>query len=185
MLILRNAETNEVVLIVAGVHAKSQRDRPGDPKSSQLRQLQFQTKAEIIDLVKTEFGEQAPIVVAGDFNTDVHNSRDHAPLAQTMQSAFDVAQIATPREERITHTHHPRDENGVDLPVEMSRIDEVLVSRSLAQKVREARIVFYLHPITRQRLPFALTYGERKKQPSDHLPILVELEIPFSVSSGR
>lgn len=185
MLILRNADTNEVVLIVAGVHAKSQRDRPGDPKSSQLRQLQFQTKSEIINLVKAEFGDQAPIVVAGDFNTDVQNSRDHAALAQSMRSAFDVAQVATPPENRVTHTYHPRDENGVDLPVEMSRMDEVMVSQSLAQKVREAKIVFYLHPRTRQPLPLARTYAERKKQPSDHLPVLIELDLPISVSSGK
>lgn len=185
LLILRNSDTNETVLVVAGVHAKSQRDRPGDPKSSQLRQLQFQTKTEILNLVKTEFGDQAPIVVAGDFNTDVQNSRDHEPLAEAMRSAFEVAELSTPREDRITHTYHPRDQNGVDLPAVMSQMDEILVSPSLAQKVREATVVRYLHPTTRQPLPFAQTYAERKKQPSDHLPILIELDLPFSVSSGK
>jgi endonuclease/exonuclease/phosphatase family metal-dependent hydrolase len=185
MLILRNADTNEVILIVAGVHAKSQRDRPGDPKSSQLRQLQFQTKAEIVDLLKSEFGDQAPIVVAGDFNTDVQNSRDHAPLKKSMKSAFDVAQMATPQSERITHTYHPKDQNGVDLPTEMSQLDEILVSPSLAERVREAKVVRYVHPTTRRPLPFAQTYADRKKQPSDHLPVLIELDLPFSVSSGR
>jgi hypothetical protein len=167
-LLLRKSVQEKPFLIVVGNHAKSQRNREGDPESKIVRKAQYEAIAKIIEDYKQQF-PGTPVILAGDFNTDVNLSPEVRPLLSVVKSGFDVALKATPKAERFTHFFFPRDGSVV-----RSQLDDIKVSSELEHSILDARIYRYKRPDgTIMRLP--KTFQERELQPSDHFPIVMRL----------
>jgi endonuclease/exonuclease/phosphatase family metal-dependent hydrolase len=176
ILLLRKPGAAVPSLIIAGQHAKSKRDRPGDPESNIWRAEEYKAKAKIVGDLKTEF-PGVPIVTAGDFNTEVRAATGNQgpelkPLVSIMQDAFDVADKTLPAAGRITHSFFPRD--GA---VQRSQMDTFMVSLPGSAHVLSTDVIAY-HDADGRNFPWPRTYDERSKQPSDHNPIMMVLQIP-------
>lgn len=168
-LLLRKDKSSAPFLIVLGNHAKSKRDRPGDPGSEIVRKAQYDRIVEIIESYKKQFGENIPILLGGDYNTDVQHAPELDLLNKSLSSAFSLAKDSTPKSELITHTFHPRDG-----PTQKSQMDDIKISSSLGQSVIEAKVYRYRNP-DGSIMPFADSYEQRSLQPSDHLPIYITI----------
>lgn len=152
---------------VVGNHGKSKRNRPGDRLSQVLRTAQYEAASKIIESYYQRFGPQFPILMAGDFNTDVRTSPEVASLKGDLKDALDLVQY--PTDARVTQTFHPR--NG---PTQKSQLDGVLLSPSLSPFVTSAAIYRYKDASGRIK-PIPETYDQRSLNPSDHFPIVVDL----------
>jgi Endonuclease/Exonuclease/phosphatase family. len=161
--------SDKPVMIIFGNHAKSKRDRDGDPESNKLRTKQYEVAAEIIKGYQAKYGKDVPIMFAGDFNTDVQVAPEVAPLKAVLDSSFNWAKETDRAKDRITHTFHPSDE-----PTQYSQIDDVMISASLMKNVLEAHVIPYKDK-NGKVLPPAKDYEERSKQPSDHRPIMIKI----------
>jgi len=172
VLLFRTEENADPFLILLGHHAKSQRDqeRPTDPLSKKWRTAQHEAAMGIVADYQKRFGQDAKIVFAGDFNTNVTDAEELSALKPFFKDSFTVAERTTPPEERITHTFHPRDG-----PTVYSQLDSIMVSPSLADKVSRALIHRYRSQNgSPKRLPKSLR--ERFTNPSDHYPVVVDIK---------
>jgi hypothetical protein len=165
VMVRRQGETGKPLLIVLGNHAKSKRDRGGDPLSEKLRAAQYEGVAEIIDGYVAKYGKDVPILMAGDFNTDVRNSASVKPVRDRMMDAFDIKGLQGLA--RVTHTFHPHGGKA-----EYNQIDAVFVSPGLSKSIVAASVYRYKDQSGREK-PLPKTYDERGKNPSDHFPVMV------------
>lgn len=183
--LLRRQNEDKPFLIVFGMHAISRRGRVGDPHSNLLRTAQFDKAAQIIKEYQRHFGSQTPMMIAGDFNTDVQLAPEMQSLKDISGSAFDMAVKTIPKAARITHTFHEKirtptspediDFNEVELN-HMMQLDDIRFLEPLNSTVLSARVHRYTDDEGRV-LPFALSWEERQQQTSDHLPVVVEVSV--------
>ncbi len=169
-LVVRAPGKSEPLFVLFGTHYKSKRDRDAhDPESVIMRTAQVQRTAEIMERYRKEFGANVPMMIAGDFNGAVAEEAAYTPLfaAAGLTDSFDAAPNPPSREERITHTYHPR--GG---PAHYAQMDAVLVSKSLRAAVQSATVYRYKNPDGSERL-IPKTYEERELNPSDHFPLIV------------
>lgn len=172
-LVVRAPGKSQPLFVLFGTHYKSKRDRDGrDPESVIMRTAQVQRTAEIMARYREEFGADVPMMIAGDFNGAVAEEPAYAPLfgAAGLTDSFDAAPKPPSKEERITHSYHPRDG-----PARYVQMDAVLVSKSLRGAVQSAEVYRYKNPDGTARL-IPKTYEERELNPSDHFPLLVTLD---------
>src|SRR5690606_35674360 len=66
--------------IIMGTHYKSQRDRAHDVGSRFLRERQVKKTLEIVEFYQKQYGENIPVVLAGDFNGDIHRNPEFQSL---------------------------------------------------------------------------------------------------------
>ncbi|MBI3297277.1 MAG: hypothetical protein HYZ75_03870 [Elusimicrobia bacterium] len=170
-LIFRAEGIAEPLFILLGTHFKSKRDRPGDHQSEIVRRAQVQRTAEIVGRYQEEFGPDARIMLAGDFNGDLNTEEIFAPFWEAgMVNSLDLGERPVPVEDRVTHTYHPM--NG---PRHAAQMDGVLVSKSLRALVQSAAIYRYLDADGRPK-PIPATYQDRSRNPSDHFPLIMTLD---------
>jgi exonuclease III len=162
-----DTETATPLLVVLGNHGKSKRDRLGDPNSNLLRTAQYDEANHIIESYFQRFGNNLPLVMAGDFNTDVRTGSEVQAIRDHLKDVFDLAHF--PERERITHTFHPRGEAAVQ-----TQLDAVLLSPSLIHSVLRSEIYRYKDNDGKIK-PLPKTYEEREGNPSDHYPIVVDI----------
>ena len=170
MLLVKDPKTNEIVFVVLGAHLKSKRDRQGDPNSSIARTAEAERVAEIITNLQKSFGEKTPILLAGDFNGDVHtdpdlNSLRQHPVLKNVFSSLDPAQLPS---EKVTHTFHP-----FGGKTSYSQLDTFWVSESLLRYISYGEIYRYTDAYGKE-LPIPSNIRMRKKNPSDHFPVIIE-----------
>jgi len=168
-LMIMKKDSNKPAMVIFGNHAKSKRDREGDPESNKLRTKQYEVAADIVKQYQDKYGADLPILFAGDFNTDVQAGPEVVPLKKVLQSSFDLAKSTDLPKDRITHTYHPSDE-----ATRYQQLDDVMVSGSLKKNIIEAHVVPYKDENGRPKPP-ASTWDERRSQPSDHRPILIKI----------
>src|SRR5690606_25865338 len=79
-------------MIVMGTHYKSQRDRANDIGSAILREAQVKKTVEIAKFYQSKYGQDINIVLAGDFNGDIHRNPEFKSLfeSKVFQDSFDV-----------------------------------------------------------------------------------------------
>lgn len=152
--------------ILIGNHAKSKRDRPGDPESKMWRAAQYEGASKII---KSYLDRGTKVIFAGDFNIDVRKDSELNPVRNLLASAFDVAVKTVLEEQRITHTYHPQ--GGATHKAQM---DDVMVSNNLNDSVVSAQVVPYKSG-NGTLFPIPETYEQRQLQPSDHRPVIVKM----------
>ncbi len=169
--IIKDAATKKPVLALVGMHAKSKRDRDGDPESNIWRTAQMAGGAKIIETLSKELGEDVPLLWGGDFNTDVQVSKEVAPIKSLFQDAFDVAKRSLPKANRATHTYHPKE--GATSAKQM---DTIFVRNSNADLVEQAKIYRYKDEYGQVKA-IPNSFQQREKNPSDHFPVLVDLRL--------
>lgn len=158
-------------LIVIGNHAKSQRSDPEDrdPSSQRHRTAQYEAVKEIVLKLKKLYGDDVAIILGGDYNTDTLTAPELSPIRNLLKSVFDSIEGKTfTMAERITHYFFGRDGRIGH------QLDDIRVSGKI--KVLDAHVVRYEDERGRiMRAP--RTFEERQQQPSDHSPIVAEIEI--------
>jgi exonuclease III len=168
-LILKKQGAAQPFLIIVGIHSKSQRNRLGDPRSEIQRTAEFKAYLSVIEKFNRIYRGTVPVVLAGDFNTDVMTAREFKVLKERLFSAFDVAKESIPVRDRVTHTYHPENR-----PTAFHQIDDILIPPSLTSHILRATVHRYKDPFG-NILPFADSYESRSQQPSDHLPISIDI----------
>lgn len=169
-LLLRTDINKDPEFIIFGNHAKSKRDRNNDPLSTKLRTAQYEAATEIISSYTTKY-PNAFILLGGDFNTDVRSSSEVDPLKAIMGSSFDFANQTLAPKDRITHTLHM---NGQ--PAEYSQLDDLMITPNLNSRVISANIYRYKNADGTIK-PLPKTFEERAKNPSDHMPPWIVLDV--------
>jgi hypothetical protein len=162
------AEGESPFMVLVGVHNKSMRDRHGDPDSTVLRTLQASATADIVRHYQRKWGEEVPVVVAGDFNSFL-DSDVVRPLTSILEDSLGMGSRPVPMNERITYSYVE-----VNPPV-YSQLDAILVPPSLRDSVIESYIDRY-RDAQGNVLPLARTLPELDRTlPSDHFPVIMKL----------
>lgn len=171
-LVVRAPGKPQPLFVLFGVHFKSKRDRGGDPESRIMRGAQVNRAAEIIGRYRAEFGEETPVMIAGDFNGEVPNESEFKPLfeAAGLIDSFDATPNPPSDKDRVTHTYHPK--GGA---THYGQMDAVLVSKGLRGAVKKAEVYRYKDEDGKVRA-IPKTYEERSQNPSDHFPVVVTLD---------
>ena len=164
VVILRPTPHEAPELILAGMHAKSKRDRKQDPESNRLRGKQFSHAAEVIENLQSEFGQDTRIAVGGDFNTDVRSDQSLNPFKKVARDVFNMAKKTIDILKRITHTYHPNKK-----PTVRAQLDTFFISGNFTSII-EAGIYRYKDAQGNEK-PLPDTYDQRAQNPSDHFPI--------------
>jgi hypothetical protein len=163
--------SDQPAMIIMGNHAKSQRDREGDPNSTRWRMRQYEAIAEILESYKA-VSPNAAIILAGDMNTDVRTSNEIKPIKTLIPSIYDIIDPAKkiPMKDRVTHSFFPWKGNP-----KYSQLDDI---RALGlRELFEAQILPFLDS-KGQPLPRPKNFKEREsQQPSDHSPLWMEFAL--------
>jgi len=178
--------------VMIGVHNKAPISSKKDPNSVRYRGAQISRTADIVRELEERFGKDLPIFVVGDFNADVNQGRvaegarpgpnELQPLYDLgMQNSFDVGPNPLPVSQRITQTYHVRaytDKDGrqVARPPVNQQFDAFIVNAAAASAIVSSEIVKFLDENGNPR-PYAKSYEERSKQPSDHWPVAIKVSM--------
>ncbi len=177
-LVIRAPGRAQPLAVLFGTHMKSKRDRPGDPESALHRAAQAKRTAEIMDEARREFGPSVPVLVAGDFNGDLTHAPELRPIFDAgFVDGFDAAPVKTAAEDRVSHTYHPRGGTA-----QAHQMDGVVIDKAWARLVKSARAHRYKDASGAVK-PVPRTYDERSLNPSDHFPVVVELDLAALVES--
>lgn len=177
VLLLRESASAEPILALLGTHAKSQRDRPGDPNSSLWRAKQYEETAKIMQDLRIKF-PNTPLILGGDYNTDVRKNvntrsdKELSPVRGVTQDAFDVAKESLPPDQRITHSYFPNGSNYA----QRSQLDTFLINAGEQMDIEKTQIL----PNYDSRgnvMGLAQSYRERSWQASDHNAILMNFTL--------
>jgi exonuclease III len=164
----QNAEAEDPLVVFYGTHFKSKRSKDGDSESRILRRTQVEAAASIIrkdrDAHPSTF-----MMIAGDFNGDVHKDAEFQPIKEILADAFDLQPKKLNEVDRITHTFHPRD--GA---TQFSQIDAFFVSEDKARYIEEAFVHRYKDANGKIK-PVPQTWDERELNPSDHFPVIFKM----------
>lgn len=172
-LIVRARGKARPLFVLFGTHFKSKRSAPGDPESNKFRKVQVERASGIINGYQREFGPDIPILLAGDFNGNLHSEPAFDSLWKIagLIDSFDLLARPPPQRERITHIYFPPD----GAPAQAGQIDAILVSPSLRGCVKAAEVYRYTDGEgNKMNLPGS--YQEREGNPSDHYPVAVTLD---------
>jgi hypothetical protein len=171
--ILREKGLEQPILIVVGTHFKSQRSSPSDPNGFNKRSLQVKAASLLITEYEKQF-PQTPIILTGDFNNDVRWAPEFAPLRTIgLKDSFELASDSVPMDLRGTHFYFPRKGHP-----SINQLDAIMFNATAAAKikVKKAKVVHHIAP-DGNPYPPPRSYEERETRPSDHLPILNELDL--------
>lgn len=171
-LLIKESPSSAPAMIVFGNHGKSKINRPGDPESTLLRTAQIEAMAQIMQTYQKRFNSEVPMVIAGDFNTDVSKGPEMKPLKSIFKDAFDISPNPESSIDRATHSLHTM--NG---DTHYNAMDTIFVNTVLENSIQSAR-VFRYKDSHGHALPLPETYQERNQNPSDHFPVVVDLQLP-------
>ncbi|MBI5202209.1 MAG: hypothetical protein HY925_11525 [Elusimicrobia bacterium] len=171
-LVVRVKGVSKPLFALVGTHYKSKRDRGGgDHESNGLRRAQVERTAQIIGRMQAKYGKDTPILLAGDFNGRMNHEPEFEALKRTgLIDAFDALPNPPSERDRITHTYHPR--GG---PTQAHQMDAVMIVSTLKNLIKRAFVYRYKDAQGREK-PIPRTFEERSKNPSDHFPVVVEME---------
>jgi len=164
-------------LIALGKHYKSKRTRsPDDIESRIKRKAEADETAVIVAELAREFGLDAPIVVVGDDNGVWTAEQEYAsmkralegvdPSAGDMVDAFDLVKPRLTPSQRITHSYHPRGGK-----TSYSQLDSIIVAPGIQHCIKRAFVYRYKNA-KGEEIPIPTNIEERKRNPSDHFPIV-------------
>ena len=171
-LVVRAEGNAKPLFVLLGTHYKSKRDRgASDPESRGLRRAQVERTAQIIGRMQARFGKDTPILLAGDFNGQMNHEPEFEALKRIgMIDSFDALPQPPSERERVTHTYHPRGGR-----TQAHQMDAVMIVPSMKGLVKRAFVYRYRDERGREK-PIPDTFEQRNKNPSDHFPVVVELE---------
>jgi endonuclease/exonuclease/phosphatase family metal-dependent hydrolase len=177
------------LFIVMGNHPKAKRrstrlppeiaDR--DPENKVERTEQINRAVEIANEYRAQYGEDLPIITAGDFNGDFGRESVYAALrAANFTDTMDLSYVPVPRNDRFSHIYFPPN----DEPVQRLQLDGILVSDSLRDCADFSAVYRYRRADNGEQFPLPRTIAERSKQPSDHWPVWAEFDFQKILSKN-
>lgn len=169
---IRLSAEADPAFVLMGTHYKSKIGRKDDPESKILRKAQVERTAEIFKRLSKEFGKSLPLFIAGDFNGEVSHEPEFAAFRRTVKlfDAFDYVSPAVNKKERFTHVYFPKSK-----PMELSQLDGFMFDYHATKAIRRA-FPFRYTDMNGNVLPIPKTVEEKNKNPSDHYPVVVELD---------
>lgn len=165
------------VLLVMGNHAKSKRDGPNDVESTRYRTAEYEGVKQIVLELREKYGQDIPIIMGGDFNTDVIRAAELDPIRGILKSVFDsIPGKHFDDSERGTHFYFGKGGR------EINPMDDIRVTGKVS--VIDAEVVKY-KKANGEVLPDPSTFQDREKLPSDHRPVkaVVRLDLAAVNSS--
>lgn len=159
-------------LIVAGVHYKSRIDRRGDPRSFEKRKREAEESVRIIQEVQAQH-PNTPVIIMGDFNSN----KNYEELASFKDlDVFDLLE----KPEVFQDEHGMGDTTMVFYPkgdgsVRSRSVDGAFLSSSLRSQLLSSFVYRFKDPKTGLVIPFPQNIDERRKNPSDHYPVVFDL----------
>lgn len=169
----KSGSDEKPMFAILGTHFKSKRDRPGDVESRQLRRAQVEQSAKIIDQLQKTYGENFPILFAGDFNGHVHFEEEFEILFEQGLKLSDTLRVANPElksEDAVTHTWHP---SGQDPSYQ--QLDAIFVNGPFKPWIKRSEVYRYKDAAGNPK-PLPTTRYQRDKNPSDHFPVWAEID---------
>lgn len=177
-------------LIVLGAHFKSKRPTDGDFESTNRREVEAETAAKIVKEIDNQFNGRVPILLAGDFNTSV-SAPEAAPLRNAFQDSLGLMGDKLTPDQKVTHTFHPliqvKGENRkFEGRVDGKQVDAQWLNAALASKLIKSYVYHYKDEAGREKtyegrngstLIYPAYFKQRKKNPSDHMPIVAEYDL--------
>ncbi len=162
------------LFVMLGLHGKSKRtDSQADPESTHFREAQGDRLADIAQMYTDKYN--APVIIGGDFNDGPNTSPAyHAIRDMGFKDSLDVtkgAKIPLGDKRRTTHTYHPRGGR-----TEYSQLDALMMSPNAQDLVMDSQIYNYVDDRGRP-MPIPDTFQQREKQPSDHRPVFMTLDL--------
>lgn len=164
-LILRKQGQEQPMMIIIGHHAKSKAPNQFEPDGARLRTAQHNALAALVTDFQDRFGDHVPIVVAGDYNTDIHKADETESLRSIMHDVFDMSGRPLTEYERITHSTFVESKTG-----SYGQYDGILVSRAAPIRIQRAGVQRDVERLARSQ-------KERNKQISDHFLVYADIEL--------
>jgi hypothetical protein len=170
---------SDPLFIYGGVHLKSMRSEEIDPLSVRKRTEQVEGMIRILkEHYEKKYGDRVPVLIGGDFNADLQKAEEFKQLRESRyRDVFDVVGLPTGDNRRITHTYFETLEDGRTRP-DYKQVDGVFIDQASAEKglIRKAYVVSDISETGGlHRLP--RNFQERKKLPSDHRMVSVQLDV--------
>lgn len=168
-------------LIVAGVHYKSKRNRKGDPGSFHKRKKEAEESVRILKKTRAQY-PHTPMIVMGDFNS----TRDQKEL----ESFRDLNMVDLNEKPEFfedegglgesTFVSFPKSHRGP----RSEALDGALLSPDLESRLKSFTVYRYKDE-KGQIIPLPKNFEERNKNPSDHYPVLFDLNPDFLYGDFR
>lgn len=170
ILIIRDRQSREVMLVLVGVHAKSQRDRAKDRRSRIWGTAQMDATARVVLGLMKRFGPEVPLILGGDLNRNLLDwpemglrvADEMEPLLKVLTEGFGF--LGLPPNQRVTHTYHPRGQSTV-----MSQLGAMLANEMTLRYLCFGMVLPEFDHKTGELLGVPQSYKERITcYPSDH-----------------
>lgn len=173
--VFRNPNSGRALFALVGVHLKSMRDVPGDPKGTKQRAREVLGLGLVYHEIQKAFGSQFPVLISGDFNNEVSTAPEFDPLrVWGFRDALDLVQYASPR-----HTHFYFIPMGRKLHRSFLQLDSTQVDASAQSMglLMDARVLPQMDD-QGQWLKDPQTMADKKAagRPSDHKASLIILD---------
>ncbi len=153
-------------------HLKSARDEAGIDFRSRIRRA---SELELCLTIIEENKKKAPIIFMGDFNGNASKTKTDPEFTQIYESClgfFDALEpLALPLEHRATYFVFNRKRRVA------IQLDYIFISSELSQKYIDAGIYRYKNELNRPK-PMPKSKAQVLSNPSDHYPLILELETP-------
>ncbi len=158
------------MVIIIGNHAKSKRDNPQDPESTRYRTAQYEEGVKVIlEELQQTYGKDVPVIMGGDFNTDVIKAAEMNAIRDSLKSVFDSIKGKTfEYAQRATHFYFGP--NGK----KAQPMDDIRVAGQVT--VLDAEVIKY-KDANGNVLPDPANYADREKLPSDHRPVRAVIRV--------
>ncbi|OFZ14490.1 MAG: hypothetical protein A2Z20_00685 [Bdellovibrionales bacterium RBG_16_40_8] len=169
LIVYKDADTegiNRPLFVIIGHHAKSKRSNRHDFEGARLRTAQHEAIAKLVLDYKSRFGSDLPVILAGDFNTEVNSAPETESIRQVMTDSFDIINEPLSKNDRVTHTTFKENSREGSY----KQLDGILISNNSRVKVLYAGV-------RRDVSKLAKSYEERDHQISDHFLIYADISV--------
>ncbi|MBC7658949.1 MAG: hypothetical protein H7249_04510 [Chitinophagaceae bacterium] len=164
----------QTALVILLVHLKSGFDTAGvDPEGKIRRAAELEALLAIHASVQNHVGPSVPIILTGDFNGRAGRYETGPEFAPLLTSGFeDVLHLKeVPPYERISQLTFVRSQ------IIAKQLDFIFIPEILHGRVREAYVYRYRFPEDQTEITLPSSFRDRARLPSDHYPLVCELEI--------
>ena len=174
-----SASSTVPLLILLTVHLKSKRSDGVDFGGQKKRAAEFKLLLETYLHLEKRFENKVPILVMGDFNAVVHPQSGEAAFNELFEKTtlVDILEILNyPPSERATQTSF-----GHRTGVLAQQFDYIFIPKKWHSLVRPSSSGLYLfRDKNDQVIKRPQSSHERAQLPSDHYPLICDLDLPSS-----
>lgn len=168
-------QDGRTVLVLLLVHLKSGFDTAGvDPEGKVRRAAELKALLGIHDEVRTTVGAKVPIVITGDFNGKAgrhETASEFAPLYEDTEWEDALELHEVPHYERISQLTFVRSH------MIAQQLDFIFLPKVLHDRLRNAYVYRYRFPEDQSEMMLPSSFRDRARLPSDHYPLVCELDL--------